>query len=288
MPYGGVQFQPVGSVGRVLLPCGQCIECRLSKAREWALRCVHESKLYRHSSFVTLTYDDDHLNSYSLDYRDFQLFAKRTRQEIGPFRFFMAGEYGEENWRPHFHALLFGVSFSDRQFLKKSPSGQTIYRSKILSDLWKNGLVSVGDVTFESAGYVARYVVKKRTGVDAQEHYMRVDPRTGEVVQLVPEFCRMSNGGGRGSEKHGGIGARFYWKFKEEMKVRDSVVLGGVEHSMPRYYDKLAERDDSAEFEVRKLARQGLRERGENAPPRLVARRTVAEARLAFKRRGKV
>lgn len=277
-PFGGVQFGCVGSTGRILLPCGQCVECRLARSSEWALRCVHEAKLYRRNAFVTLTYGEG--CALSLYYDDFRLFVRRARRELGPLRYFMGGEYGELNRRPHFHALLFGVDFPDRYFHGRSPSGEVIYRSPVLESLWKHGFSSCGEVTYESAGYVARYVVKKLTGQDALDGYKFLQEETGELVDVEPEFGRMS--------LNPGIGARFFERYHSEMTVRDAVVWNGVEHALPRYYDKLWERMDPEGFEEAKLKRQALRERGENAPARLVARRQVAEARLAFKRRGKV
>ena len=80
----------------VKIPCGQCIGCRLQKSLDWAVRCVHEKSLHEESSFVTLTYDDEHLPANgSLVYRDFQLFMKRYRKITGSgVRFLMCGEYG--------------------------------------------------------------------------------------------------------------------------------------------------------------------------------------------------
>ena len=90
----------------IKLPCGQCVGCRLERSRVWAARCVHEAQMHESNCFITLTYMD---NPVSLDYRDFQLFMKRLRSKSGKrVRFFMCGEYGENNSRPHFHAILFG------------------------------------------------------------------------------------------------------------------------------------------------------------------------------------
>ena len=102
---------------KIQLPCGQCIGCRLERSRQWAIRCMHEKSLYSLSSFLTLTYDDDHLPpNGTLVKRDFQLFMKRLRWEMGDgIRFFACGEYGDGNLRPHYHALLFNVDFPDKR-----------------------------------------------------------------------------------------------------------------------------------------------------------------------------
>ena len=52
-----------------LVPCGQCIGCRLDYCRQWATRCMLEAKDYPKGScwFVTFTYDDEHLPEYGRD-----------------------------------------------------------------------------------------------------------------------------------------------------------------------------------------------------------------------------
>ena len=157
------------------LPCSQCVGCRLDRSRKWAIRCMHEAKMHDNNCFITLTYDDSKLPerpvgvlpaNISLYYEDFQLFMKRLRKHFHPqvIRFYMAGEYGENFGRPHFHSCLFGIDFPDRELFSRTPSGSLIYRSKILESLWPHGYSSVGNFYFKSAAYVARYVMKKITG----------------------------------------------------------------------------------------------------------------------------
>jgi len=154
------------------LPCGKCIECRLDYARQWAVRCVHEAQMHSENSFVTLTYSDEALAELAkkdgrdptrLVYRDFQLFMKRLRfanpnRQIG---IFVTGEYGEKTKRPHWHALIFGWEPRDQTFKRTNERGDQIFDSRNLSSLWGHGSVEVGNVTFESAGYCARYSAKK-------------------------------------------------------------------------------------------------------------------------------
>lgn len=277
---GTVVFVERSSVARSLtLPCGQCVGCRLERSRQWAVRCVHESQMHDFSVFVTLTYDNDHLRSSSLIYRDFQLFMKRLRKAKGPVRFYMCGEYGEGGSRPHFHACLFGVFFEDREVLKVLPSGSTLYTSEELKRLWPFGFSSIGDVTFESAAYVARYVMKKVTGSGAADHYLSVSAATGEVVERVPEFNRMS--------LKPGIGAKWFEKYAREVYPRDFVVLNGVKMKPPKYYDKVLEKTDlgkAADVEFGRLQRMATAEY-DNSPERLKVREVVTKSRLSFKKR---
>lgn len=229
------------------------------------------------NSFVTLTYKDD---PGTLVYRDFQLFSKRLRKKRGRFRFYVAGEYGETLGRPHFHAILFGVGFPDQEYLGKSPAGFRLYKSEELSSVWQMGHAAVGGVTFESAAYCARYVMKKITGERAEEHY---DGRR-------PEFARMSNGGGRRSDgsRNRGIGEPWFVRFgATDVAPGGKVVVNGHEANAPRYYMKLLQRRNPVEYErlveERRLA--GLRNFGEQAPKRLEDRQAVARARVSMLKR---
>jgi len=273
---GSIVFVERGDIVQTLdLPCGQCIGCRLERSRRWAMRCMHEAQLHEENSFVTLTYDDVHLPvDGSLNYRHFQLFMKSLRRTVGKVRFFMCGEYGELNRRPHYHAILFGYNFPDREVWKQTGSGSVIYRSKILESLWTRGHSSVGDVTFQSAAYVARYVVKKRTGHRADEHYRVVD-EYGEVHDIEPEFCHMS--------LKPGIGYEWLQKFKSDVYPHDYVVVNGQKCSVPRYYDdKYAKEEPFVHEDIKyRRVQRGRSKFLDNTDERLAVKRRVAEARLS-------
>ena len=120
----------------VEIRCGQCVGCRLDRSREWAIRCVHEAALYDDNCFVTLTYNDENLpDPPSLVVRDCQLFMKKLRRRYEPkkIRFFLCGEYGEMNRRPHYHAILFNHDFEDKVLWQNSSSGSPLYVSSYLS-----------------------------------------------------------------------------------------------------------------------------------------------------------
>lgn len=262
-------------VRELQLPCGRCIGCRLKRSRSWAIRCVHESQMHDSNSFITLTYDDDNFNP-SLIYRDFQLFMKRLRKaNDGKVRFFCCGEYGDETKRPHFHALLFGVDF-----VRSERIGKDLYRSVDLEALWPFGMSSFGAVTFQSAGYVARYCTKKVTGPRAQRAYERVDFDTGEVIDVAPEFGRMS--------LKPGIGYPWFEKYwKDVFLARDGVVMQGKTLPVPQYYDKLLERMDLKLKNDKEYDRYIKSKEFEEdcTTERLGVREIVAEARLKFNKR---
>lgn len=304
-----VVFKEVANAKALKLPCGQCIGCRLERSRQWAVRCMHEASLHADNVFVTLTYSDDWKVSESLVYGDFQDFVKRLRRfnirrlraegaalprscQVSCVRHYMAGEYGEEFRRPHFHAILFGVFFPDREFFRNGPGGHKLWRSATLERLWPHGFSSIGDVTLESAAYVARYVTKKVTGDRAAEHYGEIcEPVTGEIRAKVPEFNRMS--------LKPGIGAEWFRRYQAEVYPRDFVVVNGVKQKPPRYYDKLlaARYWDVVEWCEKPLFFRELEsvefDRGakalaawyDNRRERLEVREVVTKSRLTFRKR---
>lgn len=269
---------PGEKYGEFELPCGQCIGCKLERSRQWAVRCMHENVMHDFSSYITLTFNDDHAPwDGSLDYKVFQRFLKRARKKLGKFRYYMCGEYGGENGRPHYHAILFGVYFPDRVFDRTSPSGCNLYRSPTLESLWPFGFSSVGDVTFESAAYVARYCTKKVTGDPSFMHYLR-ELDDGTRIYLTPEFGHMS--------LKPGIGIPFFNKYRDEILDNGSVVMRGVEMKAPKAYDRLVHgvdpRQDDIEYS-RYL--KGLDMRDDCTAERLAVQEVVAKARSDFKKR---
>ena len=147
-----------------VLPCGKCINCRLEYSRQWAVRCVHEASMHEKNSFLTLTYDNEHLGNNRLDYSDFQLFMKKLRKTTDDrIGFFCTGEYGEKSFRKHWHACVFNFKPRDLKKMFTNARGDSVFESASLTSLWGKGHVSVGELTFESAGYCARYAAKKLT-----------------------------------------------------------------------------------------------------------------------------
>lgn len=257
----------------VRIPCGQCTACRIAKAKEWAARCMNEASLYDENSFITLTFDDDHLpEDYSVHIRTFQLFMYRLRQSIKPAvcRVFYCGEYGPKTLRPHYHALLFNYDFHDR-VLYSINRGNRLYTSAQLTKLWPYGLSTVGNLTHQSAGYVARYNMKKIYGSRAEDHYTRIHPVTGRLCKVTPEFLRMSN--------RPGIGATWLDRFKTDVFPSDFIIIDGQKFSVPRYYfNRLSE--DERELLRRERKMLAVAHREDNTRERLKVRLAVLDAKV--------
>lgn len=206
------------------VPCGQCIGCRLEHSRMWAVRCVHEASQYKNNVFITLTFNDENLPpTGSIDVRDLQLFFKRLRKKSSSsIRYFAAGEYGTLLSRPHYHAILFSVDFPDKYPWMKN-NGQLYYRSSMLEKLWPFGYSSIGSVTFESAAYVARYVLKKQKGMTDDELKLYYNGRR-------PEFVVMSRRPGLGYDWI----SKYYRQVAEQGYI---LVRHGIRSGVPRFYE---------------------------------------------------
>ncbi len=272
-----IVFDRADSNGQeVPLPCGQCIGCRLERSRQWAIRCVHEASLYESNCFITLTYDNDHLPlNGSLDKSHFQKFMKRLRFRFSEstVRYYHCGEYGERFRRPHYHACLFNFDFLDKKFFRESPGGR-LFTSDVLSELWTSGFCLIGSVTFESAAYVARYIMKKVTGDRSADHYLSAPDEHGEVFPLLPEYTTMS--------RRPGIGREWYEQFSPEVREGDSIIIRGRSMKPPRYYDSIFEIDDPDAYAALKLerARDSVTRAADNTAERLVVREKCTEARV--------
>ncbi|UPW40967.1 replication initiator protein [Sigmofec virus UA08Rod_5935] len=267
------------------IPCGNCMECRLEYSRQWANRCMMEAKYHERSVFVTLTYNDLHVprrlyrpkgsfnskSCFSLCKRDLQLFFKRLRKKFPAchIRYFGCGEYGPDTLRPHYHAILFGVDFPDKELLpNKSKTGQVMYSSKILDKLWSfpprllgesyspnpdpeirareesAGMAIVQDVTWETCAYTARYVTKKLKGPYADFYKDR---------NMEPPFCCMS--------RRPGIARQYYddhpdlWDYDF---IHVSTPDGGKKFRPPKYFDRLYSEDQPELAEAMKEVRAAL------------------------------
>ena len=253
------------------IPCGSCIDCRLSYAKDWAFRCVCESKLYSENTcwFVTITYDDLHLpkplsilshetgritDFYPLRKLDIQNFNKSLRKRFSNVRFYACGEYGDKNKRPHFHMIIFNLPLYDllvNESFSRSRISEiechTLYESGELNDCWRDrhgnlkGMIAVAPFSYDTACYVARYCMKKLKGESWKEfnrQYSCFDKDTGEKLDFPREFVLMSN--------RPGIGAEYFKKRLSSMYSTDQITLwyNNAVHSqkLPRYADTLLER----------------------------------------------
>lgn len=291
--------------------CGQCLGCRLDRARMWAARICHEASLYEHTGgniFLTLTYRDRNEctsrqlaagqfvpDNWSLNKSHFQKFMKRLRKRFAgqKIRYFMCGEYGSvcrhsvnletsphlecPRGRPHYHAIIFNFTPPDLARITPDPDCD-YYASDLVESIWGYGHILIGQVNHHTAAYVARYNLKKITGHDAEKEYLAITD-DGEEIHLQPEYNAMS--------RRPGIAHDWYQQFKGDMFPADEtpIVGAGVFHGVPRYYEEKFKEEDPLTVEEMKEVRQAFRDAhaADYTPQRLKDKYKVAKARLELR-----
>lgn len=175
----------------------------------------------------------------------------------------MCGEYGEQLQRPHYHLILFNLTFDDKKLFKIN-HGYPLYTSDTLAKLWPYGFHTIGDVTFETCAYTARYILKKVNGDMASEHYH------GRLA----EYTCMS--------RKPGIAHDWYETWKDDVYPHDYVIIrGGIKCRPPRYYDHLFELDSEEVFKRVKWRRKYKASKSpDNSYERLQVRKTVQISKL--------
>lgn len=242
--FGGSVWHPLQTFS---VPCGQCVGCRLDYSRKWATRLMLELPYHQTAYFVTLTYSDEFLPIGSqgiptLDPNSVTDFMKRLRSNQSRrgvaenIRFYLAGEYGSQSARPHYHLILYDwiPPEDDLIFLKYSKSGAPYYRSLSLEKLWPYGFNVVCGVSWQSCAYVARYILKKQKG-EGKAIY--------EQNGIESEFNRMS--------RNPGIAYQYYEEHASDM-LRDHFVQlqDGLRAPVPRYFDPFFEEQYPEEYKM--------------------------------------
>lgn len=267
----------------IVIPCGKCIGCRLEYSRQWANRCMLELQYHDSSYFVTLTYNEEHvprsyygdfdtgeaLPSLSLHKRDFQLFMKRLRKRFSDdkIRFFMCGEYGPETFRPHYHAILFGLHLDDLVPWQRSEQGFQYYISQSLQECWSVrdpcfgetgvtplsplGHILVANVSWETCAYTARYITKKLTGPQSSFY---------SDFGIEPPFTLMS--------RKPGIARQYYDDHPDMYEyeyINVKTETGGRKFRPPKYFDKLYDLDQPEASAALKETRRKMAEQAQKA-----------------------
>lgn len=282
---GQIHFKPTGTPDRyraLQLPCGKCTRCYLERSRQWAVRQVHEAQIHKDNCFLTLTLNNEAIDEFGwgLQPKLYTDFAKRMRSKLGKFSYYMCGEYGELKLRPHFHANIFGLTFNDAFPHKKTRNGDQLYQSDTLDELWKWGDAWIAELNFDTAAYVARYMMNKpTTEKEREKRYQRVDGDTGEIIQVKPEYSRMS--------LNPAIAKRWIQEFSSDVYPNDFVISKTRQAKPPRYYDKWYEEKDERGFENIKETRRALANlrQDDNTPQRLRVKEDIAKALLQRKAR---
>lgn len=217
------------------VPCGKCLACRVKKRQEWTARMIHESESHEDSIFITLTYDNNNLpyNRNKEHYRralrgeylyptlrkeHFQNFIKRLRRDLEKdnrnIKYFATGEYGEQT-RPHYHAIIFGLSLRDED--KQLVINNWPFCDWTIPEIRKK---SFGLAEHDSMLYVSKYLNKIPSNDEELENY--------KIENRFPPFRLLSNG----------LGFEYAQKNTKQIIQNASISLRGIKQSIPRYYLK--------------------------------------------------
>lgn len=259
-------FTRNGALEYYQVPCGKCIECERAKSNEWAYRCMLEAKLHEELSFITLTYKDECLppgNNVSV--HEAQKFIKRVRKHYPgrKIKYIMCGEYGstENTFRPHYHAVVFGVDFEYDKVVQGITKAGKPYAQKVssvLEKLWPFGFHSVDEVNLENIKYVAKYA-QKQAFKSKVGYFDDVGLyKSKEVVdygEKTRPFLVMSKGLG-------------YDAWNGDI-VTDKIYIDGYYIKTPRYYLDRFEKENACELEElrekrRTVAKLNSRTKAEN------------------------
>lgn len=152
------------------IACRKCKQCCARKVNDWVGRCIAEKQYAVAANFITLTYgrdednNSDHLRAAWLTYSDVQKYFKRLRKAGYEFRYLLAGEYGSQKGRAHWHIIMYWKS-------KVPPHELTIMKGcekRFHDKFWDHGHQVWQKVTEESIRYVCKYIWKDATKDEAQ------------------------------------------------------------------------------------------------------------------------
>lgn len=252
----------------IQLPCGKCIGCRMDYSRMWMARITKEASLYANNCFLTLTYNEENLpikdvinketgeliTGHPLVKEHLQKFIKRLRRNYEyhkkhtGIRFYACGEYGGRSMRPHYHLALFNIdttTWGDIKQIGNNKQGDALFTSERIEKIWGKGFITIGDLTPQSAAYIARYMLKKQKGDGKAWYY--------ESRGIVTEYTSMS--------VKPGISAIWYEQNKDKYWLQDKIIVpqrnkAPATVKTPQYFDKLLEKEDPEKLKNIKESRQ--------------------------------
>lgn len=239
-PGAPLRINPPLGEATLEIPCSTCLGCKTDHATELAARAVHEAREFEHNSFITLTYDQEHLpTNGELKRKDLTDFLKRLRKAHGyhqirknradpklhrdvqrNLRYLGSGEYGDQNGRPHYHLCLFNCDFADKHRVEGG-----YYESDRLRQLWPFGQNRIGELTAASANYCAQYTLKKigATHCDA------------DGVVKTPPFLAIST--------KPALGTEWIKKYKQDLQ-HGYLIREGYKTKVPRSYKRVIAKTD--------------------------------------------
>lgn len=214
---------PKAALEKVPVPCGRCPSCKLRRVNSWVFRLLQQEKVSDTALFVTLTYDTRFVpitsNGFmTLKKKDYQDFMKRLRKlTSATLKYYAVGEYGTNNNRPHYHAILFNCPDPE-----------------LINQAWGLGSVHCGKVTSDSIAYTMKYIDKQK----GKRLHARDDRE--------PEFPLMSKGLGKNYLSDDVVGYH-----RADLTRLYVTKEGGHRIALPRYYREKIYSDDDKRKQTR-------------------------------------
>ena len=244
--------------------CGRCLPCRKAQAKQLATRCVLHASLYKLNCFLTLTYDESAEGYHNnLQYEDIQKFKKRLRQSVKRetgkrIEVFNVHEYGK-NGKKHWHLIVFNHDFSDKKLFTTN-NALPLYTSAKLKKLWPFGHHTIGDVSEASAMYQAQYMEK--------------DFKNNNQTSLK-----------KSHSKHSGLGRPFFLLHFRQILTLGFIPFGGRKLSLPRYFEKIADKHYSHFYDPTRFHDTPFRKRIHRPFKEGQANKEIADLYLDYKQR---
>ncbi|WNK14846.1 MAG: replication initiator protein [Microvirus sp.] len=247
---------PITLASKETVGCGKCMPCHLKYCNQWAFRFkihhTHNPLAY----CVTLTYDKKHLPLVqsdegrvymTLDKTHTQKFFKKIRkanikrhgQKAPKISYLIAGEYGDKFKRPHYHAIIFSAHADD------------------IIQSWEHGSIYFGKSDIQATlNYALKYTLKSRIYRLYHNHAPYIRPfmlcSQGIGAQLVTTKSKRYD---YLNQETGEIQKnRRVIKCIDNVQLPDTVKSGGIQMSLPRYYQRIANITvDTEQFRVKSI-----------------------------------
>lgn len=279
---------------QILVPCGGCLGCRMTRKMDWAMRISHEARYHQKSMFLTLTFRPSDLpldNSLSKGIMQKYIQDLRNYARGERISYFLAGEYApgkKKNpqtgipfpGRPHYHLIILGAEFDDQVSIDTGSKGDTVYTSADCEKLWPYGNNYIGKVTPASAAYCAGYIVDKMTGPLGELHYVTDDPEEG-LLNIEPEFQLQST--------RPALGKSWFDEYHADIQ-KGFITDKGQKREVPRAYERWLEQyfpENYDEYLERKMDAVDLRD-PDNKPARLAVQKECAQRRINKSKQSKL
>lgn len=219
----------------VPVACGNCMECRKQKARQWQVRLSEEVRTRKDGKMVTLTLSEDSINElkkgidldgYDLDNeiakKAVRRYLERWRKKYKKScRHWFVTELGQTNTeRVHIHGIMWTDEVED------------------ITKIWKYGNTFIGDyVNEKTVNYIVKYLSK--TDPLHKEYKSRVFTSAGIGKGYMDRMDSKNN------------------KYKEGGTKEAYVTRTGVKLNLPIYYrNKLYTEEEREKLWLEKLDKE--------------------------------